>query len=255
MIIIYLMKLLEVKNLSVEFDGNLVVEDVSFDLNKGEVLSIVGPNGSGKTTLIKALLGILPHTGEIKWIPENIKIGYLPQRLDISQLIPITVQEFIKMNSSKQRNNPTKIQTIRDTLALFHGSHLINKNLINLSRGEFQRTLLSAALINEPEILILDEPTAGVDPRGEEAIYEHVFKLKQEKGISIIFISHDINLVYRFSDKVICINQTMTCSGAPESALTPEVLKKLYGEEISIYKHGQPNVELKEIIEHHHHGT
>lgn len=233
--------LLSIKNLEISFNGlEPAVQNVSFDLKKGEAIAIIGPNGSGKTSILLSILGILRHKGEIILNTEAEKkenaIGYLPQKLEINKSLAITVRDFLTLNINS-KSNEEKGKIIKEMLAFLHSEDLINKQFIHLSRGQTQRILFIASILNNPEILLLDEPTTGADPTAEETIYHHIIELKEAKNIGIIFVSHDLSIVHKLADKVLCLNKQMICFGEPNVALNESVLKKLYGENIGIYEH------------------
>lgn len=234
--------LLTIKNLKISFNGanDPVVQNVSFELKKGEAIGIIGPNGSGKTSILLSILGILPYIGEITLNTKTEKkenaIGYLPQKLEINKSLSITVYDFLKLNIN-YRNKEEKNKIIKEMLAFLHSKNLKNKQFIHLSRGEIQRILFIASLLNNPEILLLDEPTTGADPTAEETIYQHIAELKEAKNIGIIFVSHDLSIVHKLADKVLCLNKQMICFGEPSEALNEAVLKKLYGENMKLYEH------------------
>lgn len=233
--------LLTIKNLEISFNGSEpIIQNVSFELKKGEAVAIIGPNGSGKTSILLSILGILPYKGDISLNTKTEKkenaIGYLPQKLEINKSLAITVRDFLNLNiNSKNKEEKNKI--IKEMLAFLHSEDLIDKQFIHLSRGQTQRILFIASLLNNPEILLLDEPTTGADPTAEETIYHHIIELKEAKNIGIIFVSHDLSIVHKLADKVLCLNKQMICFGEPNVALNENVLKKLYGENIGIYEH------------------
>ncbi len=223
---------IEVKKLSVELDGYSILEDISFSIKKNEVVALVGPNGSGKTTLIKAMLGLLPYSGDVKVLgfepaqrfALKDKIGYVPQKLEFDRRIPLTVRELYTLFQS--RKHPERHYW--EILNLVGGGYLIDKRLEVLSGGEFQRILIGLAILNNPEILFLDEPAAGVDVEGENVIFDVLKKLGIAREMTIIVVSHDVHFVSRFASRVLCLNRKLICDGAPEIALTPEKLKELY---------------------------
>jgi len=232
------MKVLEVKNLKVVLNGDAIVEDINFDLEEGDVVALIGPNGSGKTTLFKALLGLVPHTGQVMWRGE-VSIGYTPQRFHIDKNLPLTVEEFLSLEMRSRRKGGAIIPQDNITRCLDEvgTAHLVHKRLAELSGGQLQRVLIARALVSNPNVFLFDEPTAGIDVGGEETIYVLLKRIADARHLSVMLISHDLNVVYKFADKVICINKTMTCYGAPEEVLTPEQLALLYREHTAFYKH------------------
>ncbi len=216
-------KILEVKNLTVKLDQQVVIDNLSFDVTEGEYLTIIGPNGSGKTTLFRALIGTVRHQGTIRWAPDAV-IGYVPQKLDIERNVPLSLSDFLK--------SKTAVSNLEKYLELVYLPRaLLNQPLGSLSGGEFQRALVAFALIGNTNFLLFDEPTAGVDKPSEEQIFETLHRLQDEKGLTIITISHDLDVVNRYADKVLCLNKRNICYGTPEEALRTETLAELYGSE------------------------
>ena len=233
--------ILKVKNLNVKLNDKEIIKDLSFEVKEGDVLTILGPNGAGKTVLLKALLGILPHEGEIDW-QERIKIGYVPQRLSFIKDIPMSVEEFFELKKASRKKDNARTKNfgaeIKETLnSVGFDESFLTKKIGELSSGQFQRILVAWALILNPDILFFDEPTAGVDISGEETIYQLLLRLKKEKNLTILLVTHDLSIVYKFSNYVICLNKCPICQGIPKEILTPETLQKLYGEELKFYEH------------------
>ena len=223
--------ILETQKLSVSFNGQEVLKDVSFSVNEGDVLAIIGPNGAGKTVLFRALLGLISFDGEIKW-REDARIGYVPQKLFEKAEIPLTVKEFFVLKSKNLFFKDSQLlETITHELkAVGLKPEILEQQLANLSRGQFQKILIAWAILKHPNVLLFDEPTAGIDITGEENIYNLLHKLQDERGMTVLIISHDLNIVYRYADKVLCLNRENLCFGEPKKALTSEQIEKLYGE-------------------------
>lgn len=232
--------ILSVKNLSVKFEKHKILDDISFTVQKRDNLAIIGPNGAGKSVLFKCLLDLIPHSGEVVWA-KDIKIGYVPQKLNLEKDIPLTVLDFLKF----KENNKTKIKDLLNLVGFgkdsngdsHRGEKILKTALGVLSGGEFQRVLIAFALLGNPDVLLFDEPTSGVDIVGEESIYSLIERLKEEKGMTIIFISHELEIVYKYANNVLCLNKEKICYGAPHKAIDKESLEKLYGEEVNIYHH------------------
>jgi len=226
--------ILKVENLNVELGGERIIDDLSFRVEKGEFYIILGPNGSGKTTLFKALLGLIPYKGKIIWSWKDVKIGYLPERLSRSEFkkLPISVRDFYKF----KQNSDEKIFKMLKSVGL-EPQKILKRNPGSLSSGQFQRMLIGWVLLSDPQILFFDEPTTGIDIGGEETSYSLLRKFWQEKGLTILLITHDLNVVYGYSTNVLCLHKKGLCSGPPHEVLTPEVLEKLYGSKIKFYKH------------------
>lgn len=217
-------KILQVNKLTVYLGGEAIVDDLSFAVSVGEHLTIIGPNGSGKTTLFRALIGVLPYSGKITWAPEVI-IGYVPQKLDIDRNLPLSLKDFLQA-----KNYHFEIGELKTYLDLVHLKHdLLSRSIGTLSGGEWQRAMIALALIGGSNVLLFDEPTAGIDEPSEEAIYETLRRLQVEKGVTIITISHDLSLVNRYADNVLCLNHRGLCYGHPQDIANPENLAKVFG--------------------------
>ncbi len=229
--------ILDVRDLSVAFNNEEVLKDVSFSVDEGDVLAIIGPNGAGKTVLFRALLGLIPFEGEIKW-RKNASIGYVPQKLFEKAELPLTVKEFFILKSKNLFfKDKQLIKSISHELkSVGLGPEILSQQLISLSRGQFQRVLIAWAILGHPNILLFDEPTAGIDIAGEGSIYNLLHKLHDERGMTVLIISHDLNIVYRYADKVLCLNKENLCFGEPKKALTSEQIERLYGES-AFYHH------------------
>ncbi len=240
------MAFLEVKNLTVKYGEFTALDKVSFNLEKNETLAILGPNGAGKSTLFKCILGLVEYEGEINWPEGKPKIGYVPQRLDFDKTIPISVLEFILLYSKSKKDFwlPSKVvkDKVKKVLSFVGAEHLLLKRIGKLSSGQFQRVLIARALFNEPKLLLFDEPTADIDVEGEMTIYPLLKKLSKELSFSLIIISHDLNIVLDFADKVVCLNKKKMCFGDPKSVLTPDQLNKLYGAEVGFHIHHHDHI-------------
>src|SRR3989338_4392610 len=223
--------ILEVKNLTVSFDEENVVDNLSFSLKKGENVAIMGPNGAGKTVLLKALLGILPYSGEIKW-SEGAKISYVPQKILPERNLPLSVEEFFRMKKAGREQAKEALISVGITDKRF-----LKKMIGTISSGQLQRVLVAWGLIGNPNVLLFDEPTAGIDIGGEETIFNLLNKIEKERNLSIILVTHDISVVYGFADSVLCLNKKLICYGSPAEALGQDSLKKIYGEGVTFYKH------------------
>ena len=206
-----------------------IIKELSFRVQEGEIVTILGPNGAGKTTLLKTLLGMIPYKGKIQW-KEGIKKGYVPQRLPFIKDFPLTVKEFFRL----KENSKEKIKKVVKAVGL---EKFLDRRIGNLSSGEFQRTLIAWALLKNPKVLLFDEPIAGIDIRGEETIYSLLLKLNKKRKLTVLLVTHDLSVVFRFSSYVICLNRQPVCQGKPKKVLTPEALQKLYGTEIKFYSH------------------
>lgn len=229
--------ILSVEQLGVTLDGVPILHDVSFTLNQGEALAVVGPNGAGKTVLFRALLGLLPCSGTVQW-REGVKIGYVPQRFAVDPSAPITAQEFFLLQSpSFWRPDAAFIEHLDCELNLMGlDRSILSKSLGELSGGQTQRLLMAWAMLQHPGVLMLDEPTAAVDAGFEDTVYAVLHRVQQERGTALLLISHDLNVVYRYAQRVLCLNKTVVCQGPPVETLNQPALTSLYGE-TGLYQH------------------
>ncbi|HEX8726129.1 MAG TPA: metal ABC transporter ATP-binding protein [Gemmatimonadaceae bacterium] len=225
---------LEVKDLSVTFGKDRILRNLTFAVDAGSTVAIIGPNGSGKTVLFRALIGTVAYEGEVRWA-SGTKIGYVPQKLDIERDLPLTGIEFLR---AKARVSHTAVEEIHRVLeAVSLAPDVAGRPIGTLSGGQFQRLLVAFALMGRPSVLLFDEPTAGVDQPGEESIYALFRQLQREQGFTLLLISHELNLVYRYADKVLCLSHPMTCFGPPLDVLTTERLQAMYGAEVKFHDH------------------
>jgi len=197
-------------------------------------MAIIGPNGAGKTVLLRALIGAIPFTGSIRWAP-GIRFGYVPQKLDIVRDVPITGADFLHARSSL--NGPTSLSTSEVLGSVGLSRHACAQSIGSLSGGQFQRLLVGFALMGEPDVLLLDEPTAGVDESGQEQLNELVHRLQEDRGLTALLISHDLSVVFRHATSVLCLGPGGTCFGEPQTVLTPELLNEIYGAPVAFHVH------------------
>jgi len=196
--------LLEVKNLNVNLDGKKIIEDLSFRVNQGEILTILGPNGAGKTVLLKTLLGFLPYKGEITWQKKH-KIGYLPQGLNQLKVkdFPLTIQDFFNLKYSSL----TSEEIVRFLGLVGLEKEILTKRAGSLSGGQFQRVLVAWVLISHPQIIFFDEPATGIDIGGGETIYSLLHSIQKKEKLTIFLVTHDLNIVYKYSTNVLCLSR------------------------------------------------
>ncbi len=231
-------KILSVRDLEVVFDGRKALTGVTFDVSEKEGLAIIGPNGSGKSVLLKALIGALPYRGSVVWAP-GVKIGYVPQRIDLERDLPLTLRDFL---FSKARIDRISEKAVFETMKLVKlDAGLLDVKLGGLSGGQFQRALIVSALLGAPNVLLFDEPTASVDLPGEEQIYDTIHRLQDERGLTLILVSHDLSLIYSKATMVLCLNKQVVCFGVPHHVLTDENLHHLYGERVLYHHHHDKN--------------
>ena len=226
--------LLKVEKVGVSINDKSLVKGVSFEVKQNEIVTLIGPNGSGKSTTAKIALGIYKKIdGKVKKYTD--KIGYVPQKILIDWTLPIRVLDFMSLTE-----NLTQDQ-INTALNLTGVEHLKDKNLSNLSGGEFQRVLIARAISKQPELLVLDEPVQGVDFKGEIALYELIKKISEKMKCGILLISHDLHVVMSATDFVICLNGHVCCSGTPQKVIKDNKYKELFGDRasniLSLYEH------------------
>ncbi len=222
---------LTVNNLQVAYKDNQVITDLSFTVKKRDILIILGPNGAGKTTLLRAIQNLVPYQGTVSWNAQ--KISYLPPQefLQRQNLPPLSIEEFYDFKS----RDTNAIRSMIVDVGL--DESLLRYQFNELSTGQFQRMLIGWALLDNPDVLILDEPTSGIDVGGEETVYSLLHKFWQNQNLTILLVTHDLNIVWEYATQVVCLNKQKICMGKPDEVLTPEKLKALYGTGIKFYKH------------------
>jgi zinc transport system ATP-binding protein len=225
---------LEVNHLSVRFGKVEVLSDLSFDLAKGSSLAVIGPNGAGKTVLFQSLIGSLPFEGAIRWAL-GVRIGYVPQKLDLDQDVPIAGMDFLRARSPLMRSSKGEIAHVLDLVGL--STELSKKTIGTLSGGQFQRLLLAFALLGNPSVLLLDEPTAGIDGPGQRQINELIHRLQEERNLTVLFISHELTAVSHYATNVLCLGRSGVCFGAPRKILTRDLLDEIYGTPVGYHVH------------------
>lgn len=251
-------KILEVKNLTVKFGDNVIVDDLSFDVQKGESLAVIGPNGSGKTVLLRALVGFLPYEGTIKWA-KSAHIGYVPQKVDMDRKVPMNVSNLLHAKAALLKIKKSEVNSIVKTVNL--APRILTEPIGHLSSGQLQKALVAFALLGHPNVILFDEPTASMDAPGEEQTYELIHRLQDDFDVTPIVVSHDLSFVYKYATQVLCLNKQGLCFGEPRTVLTPSVLQNLYGAPHGFYHHLHEtehehlhHAEEKIISEKHHHG-
>lgn len=228
--------LINLEHVYVVVDDKEILHDISFDVSIGQIITIIGPNGSGKSTLIKTILGIIsPIKGQIS-IDPKVRFGYVPQEMKVNPILPMTVEVFLKLNYQKG-----SVASYEETCELVGIKHICDRQLYQLSGGEKQKVLLAKALLEEPTMLILDEPIQGMDVSAQDEFYQLIETLRCEKKYSILMVSHDLYMVMKTTDQVICINRHICCSGTVQSVIASEAYQSVFGqrmlEHITLYNH------------------
>jgi len=224
--------LLRADNLSIKYRNHHILDNVSFEVRPQQILTIIGPNGAGKTTLLKAILGLIPSSGGTLWKKEGLRIGYMPQRIDLNPLLQLSVKDFLHL--AEPRADLKKLQAVLKEIGV---ASLLDRFMSQLSGGELQRVLLASTLLIEPDLLVLDEPAQGVDVVGQAELYRLIKAARERRGCSVLLVSHDLHLVMSASDHVICLNHHICCSGNPDAvrqdanyqSLFPQVTPGLEG--------------------------
>jgi len=229
--------LITLNNISLNHNGKNVLDDVSFKLHKGEFVTLIGPNGAGKSSLIKILLGIIKQdSGDITYT-NNIRLGYTPQTFSANPFIPISVKDFLTLNQKLDS------EFMMQTFELTGIKELLKLPLKNLSGGELQKVLLTRALLNKPNVLILDEPAQNLDIDGQMQLYKLIQDIHQQQNCAVLMVSHDLHRVMKESTQVLCLYHHICCEGLPESILKDEKFNDLFADQIN---------DLMATYEHHH---
>ena len=242
------------KDLWVSFGDVMVLKGVSLEIPVGQLVALIGPNGSGKTTLLRCLLGLQhPARGTTQLLGEPDlrkalpRIGYVPQRLSLERSFMLSVREFLALRLRETRNwfwqSHARVDAeLRQRLPEIGVGAWFDRPLAGLSGGQLQRVLIAYSLLSDPELLLLDEPTAGVDTPGEQGFYELIAQIHQSRRLTVVLVSHDLSMVFKHASWVYALNGVVCCEGTPEHVMNAESLKEAYGIHVSPYHH------------HHHHG-
>ncbi len=227
--------LISARGLSMKRGAREVLSDVDLDVRRGEIVTVIGPNGAGKTTLVRLLLGIeQPDQGRITK-PSSTRIGYVPQRFEVDRAIPMTVGSFLALGSDATK------KAIKDALQEAGALKTLDQQLSKLSGGETQRVLIARALLRQPNLLILDEPASGVDFTGEADLYDLIGRLRDTHNLGVLLVSHDLHVVMARSDRVICLNGHVCCSGKPEDVSQHAAYVRIFGPHaataLGVYRH------------------
>jgi len=244
---IRIMSLIATQGLTLGYRGNTVLRDVNISIERGEIVTIVGPNGSGKSSLLRAIIGAMsPMSGQVQRAP-GLRIGYVPQNLSIDGTLPLTVWRFLNLPARACRAD---VQSALETAGV---KGLGNQQMTQLSGGQFQRVLLARALLAQPDLLILDEPTQGLDQPGAAAFYAQIEQVRRARGCAVLMVSHDLHVVMAASDRVLCLNGHVCCEGTPQVVADAPEYRALFGTgtggTLALYRHDHDH-------DHHHdHGV
>jgi zinc transport system ATP-binding protein len=226
--------IVEVDHLSVRFSNTCVLTDLTFHVSRGTSLAVVGPNGAGKTVLFRALIGSIPFEGTVRWAP-GTRIGYVPQKLDLERDVPLTGLDFLRARAALAGKPEANLRQVLDLVAI--SPEIARQTIGTLSGGQFQRLLVAFALVGNPNVLLLDEPTAGLDEPGQERLHELVQRLQNDHGFTIMFISHELSVVYQYATQVLCLSRQRAYLGPPRTILTPDLLAEVYGAPLDYHVH------------------
>ncbi len=244
------MTLIAAEGLSVRLGQADVLTGITLSIRPAEIVTILGPNGSGKSTLLRALLGILPPSSGRVLRQAGLRVGYVPQRLTIDRSLPITVRRFLSLPARCTDAQAT------DALARVGLPGVEGRQMADLSGGQFQRVLLARALLTEPQLLVLDEPTQGLDQPGEAAFYRLIAEVRQDTGAAILMVSHDLHVVMAASDRVICLNGHICCEGTPRVVSNAPEYRALFGlgtqGALALYQHDHDHSHDHDHGLHHH---
>lgn len=244
------MSLVTLNNLTIHHGGNPVLTGVNFNIQAGEIVTVVGPNGSGKSTLLRAIIGALrPSAGQVVRA-SGLRVGYVPQKLHIDPTLPLTVRRFLSL--------PLRVTNAAATQALEQAGagRLANQQMAGLSGGQFQRVLLARALLCDPQLLILDEATQGLDQPGSAAFYQQIETVRQHLGCAVLMVSHELHVVMAASDRVICLNGHVCCEGEPEQVASAPEYRALFGSgtqgALALYRHEHNHSHDQDCTHEHH---
>jgi len=226
--------LIKAEHIGLQINQREILDDISLTINPGEILTLIGPNGSGKTSLVRVLLGLLDAKQGTLQKKDQLVIGYMPQKFHIDAVLPMSVLRFLQMGNKVTFE---EIQATADSLGIVS---LLEQPVQSVSGGEFQRVLLTRALLRKPDLLVLDEPAQGVDINGQQQLYQLISKIRDDYGCGVLMVSHDLHLVMAATDKVLCLNTHICCTGHPEAVSQHPEYLKLFGSSLdgmAVYTH------------------
>jgi len=213
----------------------VILEDVDIEVASGEIVTLIGLNGAGKSTLVRILLGLMAPSAGRTWVRPGLKVGYTPQYMELDRTLPLDVRGFLRL-----AGRFTDAELLA-ALARVHAEECFRSEVGTLSGGELHRVMLARALLRAPDLLVLDEPLAGVDVAGEAELYELISQIRDETGAGVLLVSHDIHVVMAQADRVVCLNRKVLCSGAPRSVAANPAFRDTFGghiaETLAVYPH------------------
>ena len=236
------MTILRTDGITMRFGGVVAVNNLQIDINEHEIVALIGPNGAGKSTLVKLILGLIDPTKGVIKAHQPLQLGYVPQRFAVPPILPLRVCDLLAQ-ADKKRLTAEQRQFIFDNLSL---THLLSRQMLHLSGGETQRVLLARALLDKPNLLILDEPMQGLDPDTEVWLYQFIDELPEFLRCAMLVVSHDLHWVMKGSRRVICLNKHICCEGQPSELAISSEFQKLFG-----HHYEQPYVHQPHACEHH----
>jgi zinc transport system ATP-binding protein len=227
--------LLTVENVNLTLRNTPILQDVNLRVSPSEIVALIGPNGAGKSTLVRIVLSLIRADSGRVWLKPGIRVGYMPQRLTVSDTLPLSVQRFITLGA------PATRARVRTALEEVGAPQVLDSPVQAISGGEMQRVLLARALLREPDLLVLDEPIQGVDLNGQYELYDLISGLRQRRGCGILMVSHELHLVMATTDQVLCLNRHVCCSGHPDHVARDPAYLELFGRDgaqrLAIYHH------------------
>ena len=226
--------ILSVRDLTVRFGNQTIIQNMSFEVNPGDNLAIIGPNGAGKSVLLRALLGLLPYEGVIEWAPDA-KLGYVPQKIAADRRLPLQVNDLLSAKAQLLKLPAEDVGRVAERVGL--SPELLDSGIGIISGGQFQKALIAFALLGNPNALLFDEPMSSLDELAEEHVYELLRDLQRECNLTVLLVSHDLSVVYQFANKVLCLSKGKICIGPPSEILTKETLEAVYSAPLKFYQH------------------
>lgn len=214
------------ENLHYKIKDNTILDNVSIEIARGDVITVIGPNGAGKSTLAKIIIGVVAPTSGVIKRKSDLKIGYMPQKVHINNLVPMTAGQFLFLDTNKSTKTKSEIEAVIEENCL---NSILDKQITAISVGEWQRLVFARILLKNPDLLLLDEPTQGLDINWQKNFYNLIDKIRKDKSKTIVMISHDLYTVMSSSSHVVCLNKHVCCSGLPEVVELNKAYRSLFG--------------------------